>query len=392
VTEPAEKAARRPDRYLLTQRAMFEAPAHALIDSLVRALREHYGVLAAELLLADYELNMLCPVLGTAEPTPVTGSPAGQVLVGRRAIVTEGPEGVRLLLPAAARGDAVGVLVLDLARRPEPPTIDELLSLATALGHDIRAADSATDRYRAARRRTALTVAAEMQWQLLPGRSACKPEFELAGQLEPAYSVCGDNFDWATEDDHLVLTVTNGHGTGIEASLLTVLAVTAMRNARLATPRISDHAALADQAIYAQHRGSRHLSTLLLRFDLASGTVAAVDAGSPMVLRLRGDDLQQVKLEAQLPLGMFESTVYVEQTFRAEPGDRLIVLSDGVHEAPYGGRRYSEHGRLRQTLVGTRRLPPAEAVRAVLADHNVFRQGTPLDDDAAIVVVDWTGR
>jgi serine phosphatase RsbU (regulator of sigma subunit) len=371
---------------------MFEAPAHALIDALVAALREHYGVLAADLLLADYELNTLCPVLGERDPVPVTGSPAGQVFVSRRAIVTEGPDGVRLLLPAAARGDAVGVLVLDLAGRPEPATLDELLALATALAHDIRAADSVTDRYREARRRAALTVAAEMQWQLLPGRSVCKPEFEVAGQLEPAYSVCGDNFDWAVEKDHLVLSVTNGHGTGIEASLLTVLAVTAMRNARMASPRISDHAALADQAVYAQHAGSRHLSSLLLRFDLATGVVSAVDAGSPMMLRLRGEDLQQVKLEAQLPLGMFESTVYVEQTFRAEPGDRLIILSDGVHEVPYASQRYSEHGRLRQTLVGTRRLPPAEAVRAVLADHNVFRQGAPLDDDAAIVVVDWAGR
>jgi serine phosphatase RsbU (regulator of sigma subunit) len=387
VTEPGH----RPDRYLHCQRAMFEAPAHALIDALAAALREHYAVIAADLLLADYELNTLCPVIGTAEPVAVTGSAAGQVLVDRRAIVTEGPQGVRLLLPAAARGDAVGVLILDLARRPEPPALDELLSLATALGHDLRAADSVTDRYRAVRRRTALTVAAEMQWHLLPGRSCSKPEFSLAGQLEPAYSVCGDNFDWAAEDDHLVLSVTNGHGTGIEASLLTVLAVTAMRNARLASPRISDHAALADQAVYAQHAGRRHLSSLLLRFDLKTGMVSAVDAGSPMVLRLRGEELTQVKLEAQLPLGMFESTVYVEQSFQAEPGDRFIVLSDGVHESPYASQRYSEHGRLRQTMIGTRRLPPAEAVRAVLADHNVFRQGAPLDDDAAIVVVDWSG-
>jgi serine phosphatase RsbU (regulator of sigma subunit) len=371
---------------------MFEAPAHALVDALAAALRERYDVLAVELLLADYEMNTLCPVLGIGDPVPITGSAPGQAFVGRHAIVTEGPNGVRLLLPAAARGDALGVLILDLAKRPEPPTLDELLGLATALGHDLRAADTVTDRYRDARRRARLTVAAEMQWHLLPGRSCRKPEFSLAGQLEPAYSVCGDNFDWAAEDGYLVVTVTNGHGSGIEASLLTVLAVTAMRNARLASPRICDHAALADQAVYAQYGGSRHLSSLLLRFDLATGLVAAVDAGSPMVLRLRGDELTQVKLEAQLPLGMFESTVYVEQRFQAEPGDRLIILSDGVHETPYSNAKYSEHGRLRQTLSGTRRLPPAEAVRAVLADHNVFRQGVPLDDDAAIVVVDWAGR
>jgi serine phosphatase RsbU (regulator of sigma subunit) len=109
-----------------------------------------------------------------------------------------------------------------------------------------------------------------------------------------------------------------------------------------------------------------------------------------MLLRVRAGDVSRVGLDAQLPLGMFESTVYAEQTFRLEPGDRLIVLSDGVHDSRYGDGRYSEQGRLRRTLLGTRGLPPAEAVRAVLADHGVFRRGAPLDDDAAVVCLDWS--
>jgi serine phosphatase RsbU (regulator of sigma subunit) len=371
---------------------MFEAPAHALVDHFAAALREHYAVTRAEVLLADFELTMLCPVLGSDEAVPVTGTPAGQAFVDRRVIVAESPGGVRVTLPVAVRGDALGVLLVDRAEAPDEATAAELMSLATALAHDLRAADVATDRYQRARRLARLTVAAEMQWQLLPGRSCSGAEFSLAGQLEPAYAVRGDNFDWAAEPDHLLVTVTNGHGDGVEAAMLTLLGVTALRNARVATPQLADQAALADQAVFAQYGGRRHLSTLLLRVDLATGTASAVDAGSPMLLRLRGDDLHRVTLDAQLPLGMFESTVYVEQTFAVEPGDRLIVLSDGVHESRYGDGRYSEQGRLRQTVVGTRRLPPAEAVRAVLADHGVFRQGEPLDDDAAVVCLDWAGR
>ena len=108
-----------------------------------------------------------------------------------------------------------------------------------------------------------------------------------------------------------------------------------------------------------------------------------------MLLRVRAGEVSRVSLGAQLPLGMFESTVYTEQTFQLEPGDRLIALSDGVHDSRYGGGPYSERGRLNRTVLGTRRLPPAEAVRAVLADHAVFRRGAPLDDDAAVVCLDW---
>jgi serine phosphatase RsbU (regulator of sigma subunit) len=371
---------------------MFEAPAHALVDRLAAELRVHYGAIGVEVLLADFQLAFLCPVLGDGAAVSVAGSRPGQAFVDQRAIVSAAPGGVRVTLPVAVRGDGLGVLVVDRAEAPDGPTAAELAALATALAHDLRAADTVTDRYQQARRQARLTLAAEMQWRLLPGRSCAGPEFMLAGHLEPAYAVRGDNFDWVADGDTLLVTVVNGHGDGVEASMLTLLAVTALRNARMVTDRLADQAALADQAVFARYGGRRHLSTLLMRFDLATGTVTAVDAGSPMLVLLRGDEPGRIDLDAQLPLGMFESTEYVEQTFQVEPGDRLFMLSDGVHGGSYGGNRYSEQGRLRRTVVATRRLPPAEAVRAVLADHGVFRHGAPLADDAAVVCLDWTGR
>ncbi len=73
-----------------------------------------------------------------------------------------------------------------------------------------------------------------MQWQLLPARSCARTEYSIGAQLEPAYAIHGDNFDWASTAQSLILTITNGMGEGIEASLLTNLAVNALRNARRA--------------------------------------------------------------------------------------------------------------------------------------------------------------
>jgi len=334
---------------------------------------------------------MLCPVLSPGRVVPVVGTPEGRVFTEQRVVVRPTPNGVQVLLPVTTRGDRFGVLVLDRAAGPDAATTAELADLAVALAHEVRAVDETTDRFRLARRRDRLTLAAEIQWALLPGRSIARPELTLAGNLEPAYAVRGDNYDWSSEAGHVTVTMTNGHGDGIEAALLTVLATTAVRNARLAGAGLADQASLADQAIYAQHRGGRHISMVLLRVDLATGRVAAVDAGSPVLLRVRGDAVGPVALEPQLPLGMFESTVYREQEFALVPGDRLFVLSDGVHDSPYADRRYGEHGRLRQTVTATRKLSAAEAVRAVFADHAVFRQGQPLDDDAAVLCLDWHG-
>ena len=83
----------------------------------------------------------------------------------------------------------------------------------------------------------------------------------MAGQLEPAYAVYGDHFDWAVTGDRLTVTVLNGHGDGIEAALLTTVAVNAMRNARRSGAGIVEQAELASDAVYVavrRHRARGH--------------------------------------------------------------------------------------------------------------------------------------
>jgi serine phosphatase RsbU (regulator of sigma subunit) len=231
-----------------------------------------------------------------------------------------------------------------------------------------------------------------MQWQLLPGRGCARDEYVIGAHLEPAYAIGGDNFDWSTSADHLTLTVTDGMGQGIDASLLTSLAVGALRNARRAGIRLADQACLADQAVYAQYGGTSYASTLLLRFDLATGRVCAVDAGSPQLYRLRGTTIERVELEAQLPLGMFEETLYEEQTFHVEAGDRLVAISTGVHGTRSATGEMFGESVLRQILGATRQTPPHETARSVVAGllEHVGRED--LLADAAVVCLDWAGR
>src|SRR3954464_444553 len=151
----------------------------------------------------------------------------------------------------------------------------------------LRPAAADTDRYRQVQRRERLTMAAELQWELLPGRSMYGERFRLAGALEPAYAMYGDHYDWAVTGDRLTVTVLNGHGDGLEAALLTPIAVNAMRNARRSGANIVEQAELASDAIWSRHGGDAHAATLLLEVDLVSGRVEAVDAGSPQALVAR---------------------------------------------------------------------------------------------------------
>ncbi|MFC8202240.1 PP2C family protein-serine/threonine phosphatase [Streptomyces sp. NPDC057298] len=374
-------------------------PPHALVATTGRLLAELVGAKDVTLLLADYGLSVLQPVTHlphTGHPLPAHDGPAGRAFITQTPVIeVTSPAAAtdRLHLPITVRGDRLGILSLRLPRSAtDPATVLRLAEFATALGHEVTTAGRDTDLYQRARRTRRLTLAAEMQWQLLPGRGCARHEYVIGAHLEPAYAVSGDNFDWSTSADHLTLTITDGMGQGINDALLSSLTVGALRNARRAGISLADQARLADQAVWAQYGGTAYASTLLLHFALDTGTVHAVDAGSPQLYRQRGDTLERIELEAQLPLGMLEETLYEEQTFHVEPGDRLIAVSTGVHEARSAdGGRFGERA-LRQILSAAASMPPHETARAVVSGLSEHFGSKDLTADATVVCLDWNGR
>ncbi|MDF6022999.1 PP2C family protein-serine/threonine phosphatase [Streptomyces sp. JH34] len=385
------------DRFAAVERELRKAAPHRLLDVVSAALRERFDVRNVSLRLADYGMTTLQVVseVPIAEPVPVHDSPQGRAFGAQEPYVeprsTPGP--VVVHLPVTVRGDRLGVLTVTASEEGCSRTdLAEMQQICEALGHEILVAERDTDLYLLARRATRLTLAAEMQWQLLPGRSVSRPEFRMGAHLEPAYAIFGDNFDWSVSAHHLTLTVTNGMGQGMEAALLANLVVNALRNARRAGLDLAGQASLADQAVYAQHRGALHAAVLLLRFDLATGEVEAVDAGSPRMWRLRGRTVDALEFDAQLPLGMFEETEYVVQHLRVEPGDRLLIGSDGVYESASGAGEYYGQRALARSLSAHRFLPSEQVPLAVLRDLRDHRGAAPLDDDALVVCLDWFAR
>ncbi|XVQ10687.1 PP2C family protein-serine/threonine phosphatase [Spirillospora sp. CA-255316] len=383
------------------EQALWNALPYELIGRATAAFEEHADAAGVEILLADYRQAYLVPAVSGTEPVNVDNTPEGHAFAAQRVVRDERDGEPVLHLPLSVHGERLGVLSvrpspkadgdLSEADGEAPPWEERMESAAVALARALKIADANTDLYRRIRRRTRLTLAAEMQWELLPGRACDTGAFHLAGQLEPAYAVWGDNFDWSVSEDRLTLTVSNGMGTGTEAAALTHLAISALRNARRSGADIAEQAALADQTLYAHHRGTRHLATLLLDFEPATGRVRAIDAGSPRVYRMRDGATEIVDFEAQLPLGMFGDAHYTTEEFMIEPGDRLVVVSDGVHAAKSpSGELYGTLALL-QALRETRLQNPSEAVRTFIRHFLSYHRGAEPVDDAVVVCLDWTG-
>jgi hypothetical protein len=374
--------------YTEVERAIWRAgPAH-LVEVALEAIDAWLGTDGAEALLIDYHQSHLVPFAGGAggRAVPVDSHPAGRAYASCRTV----PDEDRLYLPLSVHGERIGVLAVRLPPDAEVSP-EELTSVAGTLARAIVVANTATDIYREVRRRKRLTVAAEMQWELLPGRTCRSGEFSLAGQLEPAYAVSGDNFDWSVSREALTLSVTNGMGSGIPAALLTQLTVSALRNARRSGAGPAEAAELASGMVYGQYGGESHSATLLLRISLATGETEVVDAGSPRMLRIRAGEIRPVPFDEQMPLGMFSDTRYRAQRLTLLPGDRLMILSDGLFGARGpSGLVYGE-APLTTAIRRSRLQDPDEAVRFLISDLLLHHEGSDLADDAIAVCLDWNG-
>ncbi|MEV4639396.1 PP2C family protein-serine/threonine phosphatase [Actinoplanes sp. NPDC049548] len=370
------------DRLTAVRRALADATADRVVECLAEVVGKEYAVSDLDLLLVDYRLAALIPLLdGAAVTRP--GDPAWRCFDHQAEVAA----GHVAYLPVSARGERIGVLRYSPAATTAEDRA-ELAEVATLLAHELMAAGAGTDRYAVAARTRRLTLAAEMQWELLPGRCRIGPSFSLAGQLEPAYAVRGDGFDWAEDEGRLCLTVLNGMGDGMNAAMLTSLAVHALRNARRAGLSLADQAALADQAIFSQHRGEAHVEALLLELNVATGELLVVDTGSPRMMVLRDGDVLDLPMEAQFPLGMFESSDFETQSVQLQTADRLFIVSDGVTEAVGRSGRYGETA-LHRFMRRTAPMAPLQAVRSLLGDLRVY-VSADLEDDAVAVCLDWT--
>lgn len=385
------------DRYVTVEGALRGAAPHLLLDSLRTSLTRLYAASSADLLLIDYGFTSLRPVVPVQAPAgaphvPVDAGPAGRVFRTQQPYLSRdvGPTAT-VYLPVTVRGDRFGVLVVILpSDRGTPETVESLGRVAETLGHALCVADRHTDLYRSTRRTHALSVAGEMQWDTLPGRACAGPAFDLHAHWEPAYTSGGHLLDWSVTADELLLTVADGIGPGTPAALVSTFALTAIRNARRAGLDLVGQASLTDQALYGQYRGKSPLAALLLRLDLATGGIEVVDAGSPSLWLIRDAVPERVELDRQLPLGMFEDTVYAPQHLRLLPGDRLIFVACGTGHPASTGEYEAPEGPVARALARTSHLSCADAPGAVVRALCETPRGA--SDAVLVLCLDWNGR
>lgn len=352
------------------------------------------------LLLADYSETTLEPVTGaggTLEPSrlDIDSSAAGTAYRQQRVVhaAVKAPGGAArestvTYLPVSMRTERLGVLAVVQGDGPEPEVLSVLDDVAQVLAYVLTGARRYTDQFETLRRRRDLGLAAEIQWELLPVLAYELPRFSIAGALEPAYDIGGDTFDYAVSAQLLTVSITDAVGHGLRAAMMSSLAVAAMRNARRSGSTILDQAATANRHVNEQFPRQDFVTGLLLQLEVATGQGTVINAGHPPPLLLRDGAARVVDLAPDLPMGLSPDTTYRAQAITLLPGDRLLLLTDGIDEAHDLGAPAFGLDRVAEMLASHAHLSPVEFVRLLTTAVTNYRTG-PLSDDATAVCLDW---
>jgi serine phosphatase RsbU (regulator of sigma subunit) len=320
-----------------------------------------------------------------AETLPLPGTLYERVLRTQQADVEPIDDGARMVVPVTDRGDAIGLLELDLPRYPSADEILDIGSAAHALAYVVIAARRHTDVFEWGQRSAPFALAAEIQRRLLPASYTCEAgQFTLAGWLEPAASVGGDTFDYSLDRDTLHVSITDAVGHQVPAALVATLLVGALRNARRKGLDLADQARYANDSLAEHAAPGQFVTGQLLRLDLRTGKAVIVNAGHTLPLRLRDGRVEEVPLRVEAPFGVVPGKSFELQSFPLEPGDRIVFLTDGMLE------RNAASLDVAAALAASADLHPREVVHE-LGAAVLGATGGDLRDDATMVCLDWYG-
>ena len=150
----------------------------------------------------------------------------------------------------------------------------------------------------------------------------------------------------------------------------------------------------ANQYLCANNDAGMFVTVWAATLDWVSGKVTYVNAGHNFPLLRHGDDgtWEWLKKKCGLFLGTFEVAKYRTETLMLEPGDKLVLYTDGVNEAFNVSEEEYGNPRLEEFLSGHGDLRPKELVEALRADVAAWAEGAEQSDDVTILVLEYKGE
>jgi sigma-B regulation protein RsbU (phosphoserine phosphatase) len=235
-----------------------------------------------------------------------------------------------------------------------------------------------------------LSLAAKIQASFLPLALTDAPGWQLAATLEPARQTSGDYYDWGMlSNGRLAVAVADVADKGVGAALYMALSRTILRTFVFEYPDQPAQAFnAANRRLFEDARTDLFVTTFYGLIDPASGKMTYCNAGHnpPYVLQYAGGEPIPLTLTG-LPMGLFEDSQWTSRTITLEPGDRVVLYTDGVTEAQNVRGEFFGEARLLEVARRSMACSVDEMQRAILAEVHAFVGEAPQADDITLLVL-----
>jgi len=290
--------------------------------------------------------------------------------------------------PAAAvsTGEVMGALYVDsrFASRDISSVSNDILRViaieAASLIENARLvqAEEASRRYQ-----QELSIAASIQQKLMAVTIPEVPFARLSGRNLSCKEIGGDFYDAINTEDGLALVLADVSGKGVSAALLASTLQGMIYSQLTAGMPLPEIVAAANRFFTHKHIGEKYATLIIARIR-RDGELEYVNCGHiPPLLVCKGEVIRPA--HGNLPVGLLADATYESDHYNMHPGDRLILVTDGVTEAENARGDFFDNERL-ETVAGK-----SETLEDIFSAVATFCGGTPLNDDCTVVDLMYTG-
>jgi hypothetical protein len=239
-----------------------------------------------------------------------------------------------------------------------------------------------------------LQIAREIQTWLLPGVPPQIPGLTIAYATRPANTVAGDYYDVfprpgrQVEENRVVLAVADVAGKSIPAAMLMATfqaSLKTLSTAQVALPELAVN--MNRYACSNSQGGLRFTTAFLAEYDPVNRTADYINAGHNNPILRRADGKVERLDVGGLPFGIMPTATYESARVTLAPGDWLIIFTDGLPEAENVRQEEFGEARLLSAIGSLAALDPAEMLRRLLADVDLFVGNTPQHDDVTVMLI-----
>lgn len=231
-----------------------------------------------------------------------------------------------------------------------------------------------------------LEIAREIQRYILPPRCPELDGYEMGVEYHPAREVGGDLYDFAMDGQTLQIAIGDVSGKSIPAALYGAVFSGQLQTLFNRMPEPAEALQILNNSLVARYRSRSYVAVSFCRLDIRDGSCRLANSGMPFPLQIRGGVVSRLEIPG-IPLGLMEGVRYDELKFKLEPGDTLILASDGITDASNTNGEFYDLARFTESIGRHSSESISECLKNIYSELRQFIGSDALNDDVTLIAV-----